>query len=294
MILVTGGTGTVGRELVDLLVAAHVPVRALTRRPAAAALPQGVDVVAGDLSDRESLATALRGVDRIFLVSTGPDIPVHDTNLIQEAARAEVTHVVKLSSGRTGDRTATDPIPSWHRVGEQALRDSGIGWTILGPLGFMANALHWAGSIRQQDSVFAAYGRARVAVVDERDIAAVAATVLTTDGHEGQTYRLSGPEALSPHEMTAILADILGRPLRFVEVDPSAARQTILNHGQSEIMADAIMALRATALESFASLVQPAVEDITGVRPNTFRDWAIRHISDFAGHVTRVGITTRA
>lgn len=282
MILVTGATGTVGRSLVDRLVAAKVPVRAMTRRPAAAGLPAAVDVVAGDLSDRGSIAAALRGVDRVFLLSAGPDIPTHDANLIREAVRADVAHVVKLSSGRTGDDTATDPIPSWHRRGEQALRDSGIPWTILGPLGFMANALHWADSIRNRDSVFAAYGHGRIAVVDEHDIASVAATVLTTDGHDGRTYRLSGPEALTPAEMTAVLADVLGRPLRFLEVEPAAARQAILDHGLSEIMADAIMALRATALESFTSVVHPTVQEVTGVRPTSFREWATRHLADFA------------
>ncbi|GAA5094959.1 NAD(P)H-binding protein [Nocardia iowensis] len=281
MILVTGATGTVGRSLVHQLVAAQVPVRALTRRPAAAKLPDVVDVVAGDLSKPADIAAALRGVDRVFLLSTGPDIPTHDANLIREAARAGVAHVVKLSSGRTGDDTATDPIPSWHRLGEQALRDSGIGWTILGPLGFMANALHWAGSIRSQDSVFAPYGHGRIAVIDEDDIASVAATVLTTDGHDGRTYRLSGPEALTPREMTGILGDLLGRPLRFVEVEPAVARQAILDHGQTEVMTDAIMALRATALESFTSAVHPTVSEVTGRRPNSFREWATRHIADF-------------
>lgn len=282
MILVTGATGTVGRSLVSRLVAARVPVRALTRRPDSAGLPDTVEVVGGDLGDRADIARALRGVDRVFLLTTGPDIPAHDTNLVREAARAGVAHVVKLSSGRTGDDTAVDPIPSWHRIGEQALRDSGLAWTILGPLGFMANAVHWAGSIREQDTVFAAYGHGRIAVIDEDDIAAVAATVLTTDGHHARTYRLSGPQALTPQEMTAALADVLGRPLRFVEVDPARARRAIIDHGQSEIMADAIMALRATALESFTSVVHPTVHDITGEPPNSFREWVTRHLADFA------------
>ncbi|WP_069161175.1 NAD(P)H-binding protein [Nocardia altamirensis] len=280
MILVTGATGTVGRALVDRLVAANVPVRALTRN-SDCGLPDAVEVVVGDLGNPTDIAGAMRGVDRVFLLSTGPDIPVHDVNVLHEAARAAVAHVVKLSSGRTGDDTATDPIPSWHRLGEQALRDSGIGWTILGPLGFMANTLHWAASIRHQDTVFATYGHGRIAVIDEHDIAAVAAAVLTGDGHDGQTYRLSGPEALTPGEMTATLAEVLGRPLRFVEVEPDVARQTILQHGQSEVMADAIMALRATALESFTSTVYPTVQNITGTRPNSFREWAIRHRVDF-------------
>ncbi|WP_232542061.1 SDR family oxidoreductase [Nocardia bovistercoris] len=118
MILVTGATGTVGRSLVDQLAVSGAPVRALTRRPADAGLPDAVEVVAGDLGDRACIAAAMHGVERVFLLSTGPDIPVHDANVLHDAARAGVGHVVKLSSGRTGDDTATDPIPSWHRLGE--------------------------------------------------------------------------------------------------------------------------------------------------------------------------------
>ncbi|MFI6870672.1 NAD(P)H-binding protein [Nocardia sp. NPDC050406] len=281
MILVTGATGTVGRALVDQLVTAGAPVRALTRRPATAALPDAVDVVAGDLNDRASIAAALAGVDRVFLLSTGPQIPVHDANLLHEATRAEVTHVVKLSSARTADATATDPIPTWHRHGEESLRASGLDWTILAPLGFMANALHWANTIRDQNTVYAPYASGRIAAIDENDIAAVAATVLTTPGHHSQTYLLSGPEPLTPADMTATLADTLAKPLRFVEVDPATAHRTLLSHGVPPRMADAIMALRATATESFTSAIHPTVRELTGTAPNTFRQWATRHLADF-------------
>ncbi|WP_051023023.1 hypothetical protein [Nocardia pneumoniae] len=127
-----------------------------------------------------------------------------------------------------------------------------------------------------QDSVFATYGHGRIAVIDEHDIASVAAT----GGHDGRTYRLSGPDALTPGEMTAILADVLGRPLRFVEAaPPSPVRHSWI---LAELMADAIMALRATAVESFTSVVHPMVHDGTGVRPNSFREWATRLVDDFA------------
>jgi uncharacterized protein YbjT (DUF2867 family) len=189
--------------------------------------------------------------------------------------------VVKLSSGRTGDAAATDPIPSRHRLGEEAVRESGVPWTILGPLGFMANTLHWAGTIRAEGAVYAAYSQGRIAAIDERDIAAVAAAVLTTSGHEGQTYRLSGAEPISVSEQTEILADVLGRELRFVEIEPAAARQAIMDYGVPAEMADAIMALRATALEAFTSVVHPTVEVLTGAKPATYRQWAERNRDRF-------------
>ncbi|MEV5838429.1 SDR family oxidoreductase [Nocardia sp. NPDC052112] len=282
MILVTGATGTVGRELVGQLLARGVRMRAMTRRPELAELPDDIEMVRADLGDPDSLTAAMRGVDRVFLLSSGPEIPTHDANLAQAAARAGVEHIVKLSSGRTGDDTATDPIPTWHRAGEQAVRDSGVPWTMVRPLGFMANALHWVGSIRDHGAVYAPFGQGSIAVVDPHDIAAVATSALTTESHEGQIYTLSGPQPLSPGEQTEILADVLGRPLRYIEVAPATARQSLIDHGVQDEMADAIMALRATALEAFTSVVHPTVEHITGVLPRPFRVWAENHRAHFA------------
>ncbi|MEG8183379.1 SDR family oxidoreductase [Nocardia terpenica] len=281
MILVTGATGTVGRVVVDLLCAAGVPVRAVTRRPETAGLPGGVEVVRADLGEPRELGTVLAGVERVFLVSSGPEIPRHDANLAKAAAAAGVAHIVKLSSGRVGDETATDPIPQWHRAGERAVRDSGVAWTMLRPLGFMANALHWARTVREQDTVYAPYGRGRIAVIDTEDIAAVAATVLTQPGHEGRTYTLSGPEPLSAADQTAILAETLGRPLRFVETTPDQARATLIATGMPADMADAVMALRAGALASFTSVIHPDVQRITSRPPRNFRSWTQTHRAEF-------------
>ncbi|GAB3889370.1 NAD(P)H-binding protein [Kibdelosporangium lantanae] len=281
MILVTGATGTVGRAVVDRLLAAGAHVHAVTRRPDAANLPPQVDVGYADLDDPASLTDAFAGVKQVFLLSGGPRIPTHDANVAEAAARAGVAHVVKLSSGRAGDPAATDPIPGWHRTGEQSIRDCGVDWTFLRPVGFMSNALMWAGSIRARGAVFAPYANGRVAVIDPDDIAAVATTVLTTPGHTGRTYELSGPEALSPADQVAVLADVIGRPIRYVEVEPAAARQAIMDHGVPSEMADAIMALRATALGEFTATVRPTVTEVTGRPATTFREWAERNQDSF-------------
>jgi len=282
MILVTGATGTIGRALVERLLAAGAPVRAATRRPDTADLP-GADVVYADLGEPDSLAGALDGVRQVFLLSDGPRIPEYDANIAHAAARAGAHAVVKLSSGRTADPTATDPIPTWHRVGEQAVMDSGLAWTFLRPMGFMSNALAWAGSIRRDKAVYAPYAEGRVSVIDPIDIAAVAARVLTEPGHEGRSYLLTGPDALSPAELVAILADVLDMPLEYVEVPPAVARQALVDHGVADPkVADAIMALRAAALAGFTSTVTPAVETITGTPATSFRDWARRNRNGFA------------
>jgi uncharacterized protein YbjT (DUF2867 family) len=244
------------------------PVRAASRRPAEAGLPAGVDVVHADLGDPDSLLDALKGVEQVFLLANGPDIPQHDANLAHAAAHAGVATIVKLSSGRAGDPSATDPIPAWHRAGEQAVRASGVAWTFLRPMGFMSNTLTWAGSIRRDNAVYAPFAGGQVALIDPDDIAAVAASVLSVPGHEGQTYTLTGPQALSPAEQVSILGEVLGRPLSYVEVTPDVARQAVL---------EAIMALRATALQEFTSAISPAVQDVTGTPATSFREWAQRH-----------------
>ncbi|MEV4311871.1 NAD(P)H-binding protein [Actinocrispum sp. NPDC049592] len=277
MILVTGATGTIGRALIDLLVDAGAPVRAATRRTVD--LP--VDTVYADLGSPESLVSALNGVQQVFLLSSGADIPTHDANLARAAVEAGVGTIVKLSSGRAGDPAATDPIPNWHRAGEQSVEDSGLAWTFLRPMGFMSNTLAWAGPIRRDRTVYAAFAGGRVATIAPEDIAAVAARVLTEPGHAGQAYTLTGPEALTPAEMTAILAEVLELPLKFVEVSAEVARQAILDHGVPPVMADAIMALRATALSEFTATISPDVEKLTGTPATTFREWASRNRAKF-------------
>ncbi|WP_338767053.1 NAD(P)H-binding protein [Nocardia vulneris] len=281
MILVTGATGTVGRALIEQLLAAGEQVRAVTRRPESARLPAAVEVVRAELGDAAAVSAAMRDVDRVFLLSTGPAIPEHDATVAGAAAAAGVTRLVKLSSGRAGDATATDPIPTWHRAGEAAVWASGVASTVIRPLGFMSNALHWAGTVRAHGAVHAPYGQGRIAVIDPRDIAAVAVAALTTDAHLGQIYTLSGPQALSPGEQTAIIGEVLGRKLEFREIAPEQARQALLDHGVPTELADAIMALRATALASFTSVVHDSVERITGVPPRTFRQWATDHAAEF-------------
>ncbi|MFD4537533.1 NAD(P)H-binding protein [Kitasatospora sp. NPDC058397] len=281
MILVTGATGTVGRALVGHLAALGAPVRAATRRPERARLPGGVDVVGADLGEPDSLAAALRGVRKVFLLSDGPDIPRHDANLAAAAARAGAEAVVKLSSGRAADPDADDPVARWHRAGEQAVQDSGLAWTFLRPMGFMSNTLAWAGAIRATRTVRAPFAAGRVSVIDPADIAAAAAHALTEPGHDGRAHLLTGPQALTPGEMTTTLAEVLGTPLDFTEIPPPAARQALLDHGLRPETADAVMALRAASLEPFAATVTPAVQQLTGRAATPFRTWAERHREEF-------------
>lgn len=281
MILVTGATGTVGRLLVTDLVTAGADVRALSRTPEKAGLPSGVDVVAGDLGHPQTLRPALQGIERVFLLSGGPQGPEHDANLIAAAQQAGVRHVVTLSVlGAAHD--ADDPITGWHLAGERAVTASGMAWTILRPGAFMSNALMWAPSIKSQDAVYAPFAHAKTAAVDPADIAAVAARALTGAGHDGKVYPLTGPDLLSAADQVEILGAALGRALRVVDVPPERAKAGMVDSGMPDQLADAVIASMAQAGTEHAMAVLPTIEQVTGRPARTFAAWADAHLGAFA------------
>ncbi len=281
MILITGATGTIGGALLDQLAATGTPLRAMTRHPDTADLPPGVEVVGADLGDPAGLQRAMDGIEKVFLLSGGPDGPRHDANLATAAARAGAAQIVKLSALTVGDEDADDPITSWHREGERAVRDSGVPWTFLRPTAFMSNALMWAETITSHDTVYAPYGDGRTATIDPRDIAEAAAVTLTSAGHHGLVYPLTGPQALSPHDQVAILAAVLGRPLRYVDAPPETVRAAMTDDGMSEALTDAVLALMATSLRPSAATVEPAITTLTGHPARTFTTWAHDHQAAF-------------
>jgi len=281
MILVTGATGTVGRELAGELARRGAKVRALSRNPAAAAFPAGVETVAADLGDAGMLGPALAGVERVFMLATGPARLGHETSLVAAARRAGVARLVKLSALTVEDSTADDIITRWHRAAEQAVTGSGLAWTILRPGAFMSNTLPWAGMIRHQGQVFAPFPGIPTAAIDPADVAASAAAVLLEDGHEGQAYPLTGPEPISARDQSATLSQVLGRKVGITEIPPQAARQRMITAGTPAQIADAVLDTLAGAGTGPGALVQPAVRQLTGRPPHTFRDWATRHAAAF-------------
>ena len=232
MILITGATGHVGSELIAALLPAQAGhIRVLTRNPDAV-FPDGTQKVVADLGDSD-LAPVLDGVHAVFLLTDGLHIAAHDHRLVDAALQAGVERIVKLSVLSVG-HGATDPITTLHRAGEEAIRDSGIGWTFLRPTALMSNALNWAPMIAADQVVHAPFAAGRAAVVDPADIAAVAAACLTHDGHNHRVYELTGPEPLSPPDQVAILSQVLGRDLRYAEADPAdtLAQMGVLRHAR--------------------------------------------------------------
>jgi uncharacterized protein YbjT (DUF2867 family) len=275
MILVTGAGGNVGGELVRALADTGQPVRALTRPDRQAQLPPGAEAAAGDLNDPASLRPALDGADGLFLLPGYADM----RGVVAEARRAGVRTVVQLSGMSAGSGDITNAITAYMAASELAAKESGLAWTILRPAMFMTNAFQWLPQLRAGDVVRAPFGHARAAVIDPADIAAVAATALTTTGHEGRVYQLSGPEPLTAGDRVAILGQALGRDLRF-EAQTDEEARTEMSATTPAKYVDAFFDFYvAGSLDE--SRVLPTVREVTGRPPRAFSEWAIAHASDF-------------
>ena len=275
MILVTGAAGNIGGELVRALAEAGQPVRALARSAASDRFPSVVEVAAGDLNDPASLSPALDGAHGVFLLPGYADMP----GVLAAARRAGVRRVVQLSGMSAGSGDMTNAITAYMVMSEQAARESGLAWTIVRPAMFMSNALQWLPQLRAGDVVRAPFGHARAAVIDPADIAAVAARALTTPGHEGRVYEVSGPESLTAGERVAILGAALGRALRF-EAQPDEEARAEMSATTPEKYVDAFFDFYAGgSLDE--SKVLPTVQDVTGRPARTFTQWATAHADSF-------------
>ncbi|POX42891.1 nucleoside-diphosphate sugar epimerase [Streptomyces sp. Ru73] len=281
MILVTGATGNVGSELVTQLAAAGVPVRAMTRSPEKARFPDGVEVVAGDFDKPETLPAALAGADRVFVVPPGygPEGPVQERTLVAAAREAGVKHLVKLSTSGVGFG-ATDPLTSGHRQGEQVIQESGLEWTILRPGTFMVYLYGYADTISKERTMYVTEGDPVSAMIHPRDIASVAFKVLTTSGHEGQAYTLTGGEALSPQRQGEIVGAALGQEITVVERTQAETQAEFDRLGWGGPRLEALLELKRQSA-AWDWKISDAVEQITGKAPLTLRDWVDEHIHIF-------------
>ena len=279
-ILVTGATGNVGRNVVSLLSGTGARVRALTRNPQTADLPDSAEVVSGDLSDPSTLEGPLKGIDSVFLMWRGfaaPLIPAMMPLLAKHARR-----IVFLSSAAIQDElpVQTNPIGKIHLEIEEEIKKTGLGWTFLRPGAFAANALTWwAPQLRAGDTVRWPYGAAAWAPIHERDIAAVAARALTEDGHGGKKYFLTGGELLTQVEQLKTIGEAIGRTPRYEELTPDAARQQ-MRAFLPPFVIDRLLDLWAGMVEKPAPPTR-TVEEVTGAPPATFRQWALDHARNF-------------
>jgi uncharacterized protein YbjT (DUF2867 family) len=275
MILVTGATGNVGAELVTALAEAGEPVRALVRKPQNAVLPPGVEPVAGDLNQPESLTGALAGAHGLFLLPGYPDLP----GLLALARRAGVARVVLLSGGSAALEDMDNAVSRYMAVSERHVRESGVPWTFLRPRAFMSNALRWLPQLAAGDVVRVPFAGVRAAAIDPFDIAAVAARALLSDGHASQIYELTGPDSLLPADQVGVLAKVLERDLRCEGLTNEEARAEMSAAMPVEYV-DAFFSFYVDGTLD-ESQVLPTVREVTGRPPRTFDQWVRAHADAF-------------
>ncbi|MFD1932501.1 NAD(P)H-binding protein [Nonomuraea mangrovi] len=278
MILVTGATGTIGSEVLRLLTAKGEPVRAMTRDPS----KLSAYGVAGDFADPASLDRALDGADTVLaLTAFGRALADHDLALVEAAGRAGTKKIVKISAFGTGETADEKDVRSWHHHGEQAVRESGMAWTILRPAGFASNALMWAHAVRAGEPIPNMTGRGGQGVVDPRDVARVAVEALTASAHEGRTYELTGPEVISVPEQAEQLGRVLGRRVETVEVPLEAAKDGMLASGADPFFVEVAMTGFAFVAAGGASRLSGDVAAVLGRPPLSFADWVRDHRAAF-------------
>lgn len=282
--LVTGATGTVGSALVSDLAERGVGVRAFVRDRAVATerLGEDVDLAVGDFADASSIVDALAGIDAVFLAcGNHPQQVAWETAVVDAAAACGVERVVKLSA--VGAEIGS-PLPFWDWQGriEAHLARVGVAATVLRPATYMSNLLAAAASLRGGGPLVAPAGDARIAMIDPRDVAAVAAVVLCEDGHDGRTYTLTGPEAVTYAHVAKDLTAAVGRPVAFVDVPDEAAHAGMVDTGVPPWLADSLVTLFRLMRDGAMNETTDTIQALTGRPPRSVAEFARDHADLFA------------
>lgn len=280
-ILVTGATGTIGSEVVKALAAKPgVTVRVGVRSAAKAEKLLGPNVVPVDFDFKkpETIAAAVKGADRVFLLTpSSPEQVELGTALVEAAKAAGVKHIVKLSAVGVEHEPGIQ-LARWHRAVEKLIEASGIAYTHLRPAHFMDNFIHY-NPPAPDGNVYLPFGTGAVSYIDSRDIAAVAAAVLTEETHYGKAYDLTGPAALTTAEAVKVISAAAGREFHYVDVPEAAASKAMLDMHMPEPMVAALMELHGIVKAGYASGLSTLVEQLTGRAPRTFAEFARDHAS---------------
>jgi uncharacterized protein YbjT (DUF2867 family) len=279
MILVTGATGTVGRQVIKQLSAAGQRVRALVHSAGKADSLNGpnVETAVGDFGKRDTLRAALSGVDKLFLASPADKpatIAALESPVIEEAKRAGVSHVVKLSViGCNMDSPIN--LGRWHRESEKMVEASGIPWTFLRPNFFMASfAVYMGATIRAEGTFYAPAKDGQISMIDPRDIAACAQAAFADSKHQAKAYDLTGPQALSLAQAAEKLSKAAGKTIRYVDLPSDAYRGALIGAGLIPQFVDAYIQFWDIVKAGYAAGISPAVEQLTGKKPRSLDAWA--------------------
>jgi uncharacterized protein YbjT (DUF2867 family) len=283
MILVTGATGRAGSQVVRALQERGSAVRAFVREPVRAGQLLGGDVelAVGDFADQASVQAALEGIDDVVL--SGADDPRRvgwEIAIIDAARDAGVRRIVKLSA-IGAEPGAPVAFWDWHGRVETYLRSAGIPAVVLRSSFFMSNLLLAAEPVALTGWLHAPAAGARIAMIDPRDVGAAAAAVLTTSGHEGRTYALSGPEAITYAQVAATLSAV-ARPVEFIAISDAEAREALIRARFPAFLAEQFVAIFAQARAGTLAQVTTTLEALTRVPPRDFADFAREHAQAFS------------
>ena len=282
MIVVTGATGTVGSEVVRQLNAAGQKVRALVRDPAKAEKLKGanVEIAKGDLTQPETVRAALQGAAKLFLMYTRANLPAVEAKVVEEAKKAGVKHIVYLSV-MGAEMEPGIALGRGHRATEKAIEAAGIQHTFLRPSGFMTNMFNNLDSIKAQGKFYGPWGDGKMGLIHPADIAAVAVKALTTPGHEGKAYVLTGSESINNGEQAKILGQAVGKPIEYIAVPPEAAADSMLKGGMPKGYVDMLIEFSGAVRAGFTAATTGDVEKVLGRKPKTFADWSKENAAAF-------------
>ncbi|GLV57292.1 NAD(P)-dependent oxidoreductase [Dictyobacter sp. S3.2.2.5] len=285
MILITGATGLTGTALVNKFRKRHEQVRILTRDAKNANMFEddpNIEIAAGDMLKPETLDDALKDVDKTVLISPADPVAMAamQISFINAAKKAGVRHIVKLSS-LNPDKNSPARFLRMHAEIEKHLEDSGMAWTHIRPAHFMQMYLLEAATVIAQDSLFIPMDNAFIAPVDVHDIAQVLHAVLTTEGHEGKIYELSGPDSMTVNAIAAQLSRALGRTIHYVNVTPEQERQQLVMFGMPEQLADAVNELYSERRKGSESKVLLETHKLFGIQPTPFAEFVARNVEVF-------------
>jgi len=281
LILVTGATGTIGRDVVKELARRGARVGAGVRDKAKAStlFPPEVELVEFDFENAGTLSNALKGVTKLFVL---PPLVPNQTEivnrLIDAAKKSGLKKIVKLSAIGTGTELSFN-VGNLHAATDRHIQESGIAHTILQPNSFMQNFINYFPP--RDGVVYLPWGEGKASFIDVRDIASVAAETLTTGDHDGKTYTITGPAALGITEVAQILSEASGREIRYIDVPESAARDGMLQAGLPQWQVDALMELHAINKQGRWSAVTSDVQEVTGRPATSFEHFARDHAAKF-------------
>ena len=288
MILITGASGSVGRAVLAEVARSGQKHRAMYRsKEEATKAPAGTDTVVADFSDKASMAPALRGVETVYLVcSPIPDLVKLEGNAIEASEAAGVRRIVLNSALGAGDYGKS--FPSWHRKVEDKLRSTKLAHCVLRPNSFMQNVLaYYAPSIRAQGAFYGAMGNHRISYLDVRDIAVVVAKALQGGEHDGKTYELNGPEALTCAEVAERISKYAGITARYVDIPEEAQRKAMLDQGMPEWQVTALLELQQYYAGGKGDAVDEVLEGLLGRRPVTMDQFLKEFAGEFRGQAAK-------